>query len=54
MSFSSNLYKSVRVMTAVHQLLLAGATLFFTVRMAVDWDKPSQIRRLPNRKRSNK
>ena len=52
MSFSSNLYKYMRVMTAVHQLLIAGATLFFTVRMAIDWDKPTQIRTFPKRKRS--
>lgn len=53
MSFSSNLYRTVRIATALQQLLLAGATLFFTIRMAVDWDKPSQIRNLTNRNRSN-
>lgn len=52
MSFSSNLYKTMRLATASHQLLMAGATLFFTVRMVIDWDKPTQIRTFKPRKRS--
>lgn len=50
MSFSSNLYKTIRLTTATHQLLMAGATLFFTVRMVIDWDKPTQIRTFPKLK----
>jgi len=42
----------MRLATATHQLLVAGATLFFTVRMVIEWDKPSQIRTFPKRKRS--
>jgi hypothetical protein len=52
MSFGSNLYRTMRITTATHQLLVAGATLFFTVRMVIDWDKPTQIRTFPKRKRS--
>jgi hypothetical protein len=49
MSFSSKLYTTMRLSGAAYQLLMAGATLFFTVRMVIEWDKPTQIRTFPKR-----
>ena len=55
MSFSSKLYKIMRLSGAAYQLLMAGATLFFTVRTVIEWDKPtSNVRTFKPRKGAKK
>jgi hypothetical protein len=54
MSFSSKLYTTMRLSGAAYQLLMAGATLFFTVRAVIEWDKPrSNVRTFQSKKGAN-
>lgn len=54
MSFSSKLYTVMRLSGAAYQLLMAGATLFFTIRTVIEWDKPrSNVRTIQPKKGAN-
>jgi hypothetical protein len=53
MNWLSRINATARILGASYQIIMAGLTIFYTVRMSIHWDKPQYRqhhfhRRLPN------
>ena len=41
MNWLGKLHSTARIMGASYQIIMAGLTIFYTIRMSINWDKPN-------------